>query len=240
MPGGRGGEHPAHPSISSPWGPPGEPGRDLRPSPIRWGPSSPGTGRAATTAGPSLSGDRAARRVLWPRAAAATGVDLAAQAPPATATRVSTPRPHLPFRERAPCRALRPAGRREREPPRREPASRSALAGSSRACAAGPRGSILRTNSASPGLQCAAAGGLANRRGEAGQAQDWAAAPADRESLRPETWTGGRCGDAQRELGGLETQGFDSALIERKRSLKCILRPVTFLRLRKEISSALH
>ena len=60
MPGGRGGEHPAHPSISSPSGPPGEPGRDLRPSPIRWGPSSPGTGRAATAEGPSLSGGRAA------------------------------------------------------------------------------------------------------------------------------------------------------------------------------------
>lgn len=56
-------------------------------------------------------------RVLWPRAAAATGVDLTAQTPPATATRVPTPRPHLPPRERAPCRARHPAGSRERAPP---------------------------------------------------------------------------------------------------------------------------
>lgn len=111
---------------------------DPGPSPARWGPCSPGTGGAAAAAEPSLSGDRAAAGPLA-SAAAATGVDLAAQEPQATTTLAPAPRPHLPCRERAPCpRAAALAGSARH--PAGEPTPWNAQAVSQRACAAGPRG----------------------------------------------------------------------------------------------------
>lgn len=98
-------------------GPPEEPVRrrvhatDPRPYPTHWGLSSPGTGQAATAAGPSLSGYREVAGPLA-SAATATGVNLAAQAPQGTTTRTPVPRPHLLSRERARARARarRPEG----------------------------------------------------------------------------------------------------------------------------------
>lgn len=82
---------------------------DPGPYPTRWGPSSPGNGRAATVAGPSLSGDREAASPLA-SAATATGVNLATQTPQATTTSAPVPSPHLHSRERAPCPPARSRG----------------------------------------------------------------------------------------------------------------------------------
>lgn len=152
-------------SQQQPSAPPGGSGRraatpwDSAP-PSRWAPSSPGTGRPATAAGPSLSGDPAAAGPLA-SAAASTGVDLTAQAALASATRGPLPAPTCPPGA-SPCPRAPPAGRRERAPfppPPRESRPRNAQWAPSEhaqhGCGGGG-GDVPWSNSASPGLLSAA------------------------------------------------------------------------------------
>ena len=115
--------HPT-PQHQQPWGPPGEPG---------WGRNhAEGPETLPDPRGPVLTGHRPGgdnsgalplrrpSRAAGPLASGRCSHRRRPRGPGPSGHRNPGvhPRPHLPSRERAPCRALRPAGRRERAPPR--------------------------------------------------------------------------------------------------------------------------
>lgn len=209
-------------SQQQPSAPPGGSGRraatpwDSAP-PSRWAPSSPGTGRPATAAGPSLSGDPAAAGPLA-SAAASTGVDLTAQAALASATRGRSPPPPA-LRERARARARRPlaVGSARHSPHPLGRAGLGTLSGlpasmRSTAAVAGVETFLGQTPLLRVFCLRRAAGGLTNPRWgegtelakEAGQDQDWAAATgAERRSVGLVGWTGSWAGRSQTREWGL-------------------------------------